>query len=182
LLKPRNRFDAADHGNRVVVVDVETSGLSVKNGGRVIEIGAVAVEDGSIAAEFGTLIDVDVNIHYGAQRVHGISRGMLRGRPAPRHVWPDLVEFVGCSPLVAHNSPFDSSFIHYELSLLGLCLLNPWHCTVRLSRHKLPSLANHKLETVARHLLGPISADCRLHRALDDARLTAQVWMELMKK
>lgn len=164
---------------RVVVVDVETSGLSVANGGRVIEIGAVAVEAGAIVAEFGTLIDVECAIHYGAQRVHGISRTMLRGKPAPDEVWPTLRDFVGTAPLVAHNSPFDSGFVRFELSLLGIPLANPWHCTVRLARRTLPQLTNHKLETVARHLLGDIPVDCRLHRALDDARLTARVWLAL---
>lgn len=43
---------------RVVVVDVETSGLSTLNGGRVIEIGAVQVDGGAVAAEFGTLSGV----------------------------------------------------------------------------------------------------------------------------
>jgi DNA polymerase-3 subunit epsilon len=167
---------------RVVIVDVETSGLSARNGGRVIEIGAVAVAGGEIAAEFATLIDVDVAIHYGAQRVHGISKAMLRGKPLPAEVWPQLVDLVGASPLVAHNSPFDSAFIGHELALLGIPLANPWHCTVRLARKRLPHLPNHKLETVARHLLGDIPVDCRLHRALGDAQLTARIWLELTKE
>lgn len=166
---------------RTVIVDVETTGLSTANGGRVIEIGAVVVEGSAIVAELGTLINTRTPIHYGAQRVHGISSEMLRGKPEPREVWPQFLEFVADSPLVAHNSAFDSGFIRKELSLLGLLLPNSWHCTVRLARTRLPHLPNHKLETVARHLLGEIPADCRLHRALDDARITARVWMELMK-
>lgn len=164
---------------RQVIVDVETTGMSTNNGGRVIEIGAVAVENGAIVAELGTLIDTGSPIHYGAFRVHGISREMLRGKPSPSDVWPQFLDFFAESPLVAHNSPFDSGFVRHELALLGLTLPNPWHCTVRLARKRLPHLSNHKLETVARHLLGDIPADCRLHRALDDARLTARVWLAL---
>lgn len=164
---------------RHVIVDVETTGLSTGNGGRVIEIGAVAVEGNAIIAELGTLINTRTPIHYGAQRVHGISSEMLRGKPEPREVWPVFLDFVSDSPLIAHNSSFDSGFIRNELSLLGLHLENPWHCTVRLSRKRLPQLPNHKLETVARHLLGGIASDCRFHRALDDARITARVWIEL---
>lgn len=166
---------------RHVIVDVETTGMSVQNGGRVIEIGAVAVEAGRITDEFSTLIDTGAPIHYGAQRVHGISASMLRGKPLPADVWPSFVEFAGNAQLVAHNSSFDSAFVSHELALLGLLLRNQWHCTVRLARKRLPNLQNHKLETVARHLLGDIPADCRLHRALDDARITARVWIELMK-
>jgi len=167
---------------RHVIVDVETTGLSAANGGRVIEIGAVAVEDGKVIAELGTLINTRTPIHYGAQRVHGISSEMLRGKPEPENVWPVFLEFVSDSPLVAHNSPFDRGFILHELSLLNLHLPNPWHCTVRLSRKCLPHLPNHKLETVARYLLGEIPTDCRLHRALDDARITANIWNKLIKK
>jgi len=171
----------AVNGDVIVVVDVETTGFSVQRGGRVIEIGAVAIEAGRIVAELGTLIDTGAEISYGAYRVHGISAAMLAGKPAPADVWSSFREFVGDAELVAHNSPFDSAFVRHELALLGQRLPNQWGCTVRLARRRLPHLPNHRLETVARHLLGEIPADCRLHRALDDARLTARVWLELMK-
>jgi len=166
---------------RQVIIDVETTGMSAARGGRVIEIGAVAIEAGRIVAELGTLIDTGAEISYGAWRVHGISAAMLVGKPEPADVWGAFREFVGNAELVAHNSPFDSAFVRHELALLGQGLPNRWHCTVRLARRRLPQLPNHRLETVARHLLGDIPADCRLHRALDDARLTARVWLELMK-
>lgn len=164
---------------RHVVVDVETTGLSVARGGRVIEVGAVAVEDGRIVAELGTLIDAGAPIAAGAYRVHGISPDMLVGKPAPTKAWPWLVDFFGDSPLIAHNASFDSAFIRHELSRLGLRLGNRWDCTVRLARRRLPHLPNHRLETVARHLFGEIPTECRLHRALDDARLTARVWLAI---
>ncbi|MDD2500693.1 MAG: 3'-5' exonuclease [Geobacter sp.] len=164
---------------RIVVVDTETTGLSVKNGGRVIEIGAVAVENGQIVAELATLINTNTPISYGAWRVHGISEQMLAGKPAPKEVWPWFLEFIGNCPLVAHNAPFDRAMINHELHLLGMPFENPWHCTVRLSRRKLPRLQNHKLETVYRHLFGKLPEDVQQHRALDDARMAARVWMEL---
>lgn len=167
--------------SRVIVVDTETSGLSVRNGGRVIEIGAVAVEDGQVVAELSTLINSGAVISYSAFRVHGISEQMLTGRPTPQEVWPWFLEFAGTSPLVAHNAPFDRAFVQHELHLLGLPFDNPWHCTVRLSRRKLPRLMNHKLETVYKHLFGGLPEDVQQHRALDDARMAARVWMELSK-
>lgn len=165
--------------NRVVIVDVETTGLSARHGGRVIEVGLVAVEDGCVAAEFDTLIDSGAPISYGAFRVHGISEAMLAGQPPPAEVWPHLAEFIGPSPLVAHNAPFDRAFVLHELALQGLALENPWHCTVRLSRQALPQLPNHRLDTVYRYLLGDLPCTIQRHRALDDARLTARVWLEL---
>lgn len=165
--------------NRHVVVDVETTGMSVVNGGRVIEIGAVAVEEGRIVAELDTLICVNAPIAAGAYRVHGISPDMLFNKPGPEEVWPWFLEFVADAPLIAHNAPFDSAFIRHELARLGKRLSNPWHCTVRRSRRALPHLSNHRLETVYRHLFGSLPGGGQTHRALDDARLTARVWMEL---
>ena len=165
--------------NRIVVIDVETTGLSALRGGRVIEEGAVAVEDGVIVAEFGSLINTGAPISYGAYRVHGISEEMLAGQPEPLKVWSGFYDLVGSAPLVAHNAPFDSAFVRHELSRLGLGMPNPWHCTVRLARRKLPYLPNHRLDTVYRHLFGSIPHDTARHRALDDARLTASVWNRL---
>ena len=167
--------------HRIVVVDTETTGLSVRNGGRVIEIGAVAVENGQITAELATLINTNTPISHGAWRVHGISQSMLTGKPTPQEVWPWFLEFVGASPLVAHNAPFDRAFISHELNLQGVPLLNQWHCTVQLARRKLPQLINHKLETVYKHLFGKLPEDVQRHRALDDALMAARVWMELSK-
>jgi DNA polymerase-3 subunit epsilon len=164
---------------RLVVVDVETTGLSAARGGRVIEVGAVALENGVIAAELDTLICVDAPISYGAFLVHGISGEMLAGKPGPEEVWPQFMEFIGGSPLVAHSAPFDSAFVRHELALLGIRFPNRWHCTVRKSRRALPGLPNHRLDTVYRHLFGNIPHDARRHRALDDARLTAMVWLAL---
>jgi len=161
---------------REVVLDVETSGLSPARGDRVIEIGAVALQGGRIVAEFSTLIEVDCSIHWAAERVHGINRRMLRGQPAPPQAWPAFLSFADDAPLIAHNASFDAGFLRAELERLGLALRNPVRCSLQASRHRFPRLANHRLETVARHVLGEIPADCRLHRALGDARLLARVW------
>lgn len=165
--------------NRVIVVDVETTGLSIAKGGRVIEIGAVLIDDGVTIAELATLIDTGASISRGAYLVHGISEEMLRGGPQPSDAWPAFLDFVGDTPLVAHNSPFDSAFIRNELTLMGLVLRNRWFCTVRLSRKRLPHLPNHRLDTVYRHLFGEMPSNVQRHRALDDARLTARIWGEL---
>jgi DNA polymerase-3 subunit epsilon len=179
---PLTSSSRAPAAERIAIVDVETTGLATRNGGRVIEVGAVVVEAGAVVAEFGSLIKVAAPIHYGAERVHGISSAMLQGEPQPDQVWPRFLDFVGNASLVAHNYHFDKGFILHELSLLGLQLPNHWHCTLHLARKLLPGLDNHRLATVATALLGEIPADCRLHRALGDARLTALVWLELRKR
>lgn len=175
----RKKRSDANGEQRVVVVDVETSGLSPQRGDRVIEIGAVAVSGGLMGEEFYTLIDVDCRIHWAAERVHGIKRSMLSGSPSSEDAWELFLEFVRDSPLVAHNARFDLAFIRHETARIGRCLGNQVHCSLEMSRKRFPNLASYKLEAVARHLLGGIPKDCRLHRALGDARLLAQVWVAM---
>ena len=166
--------------NRYVALDVETTGLSLKNGDRVIEIGAVAIENQSIVDEFSSLIDVNKRIPWQVQQVHGITNEMLEGEPKPDEVLPDFHEFITGSILVAHNAGFDIRFLRHEFALLGISLNNRSLCTLKMSRKLYPYLPNHKLETVGRYLLGR-SCMRQRHRALDDARLAAMIWLEMGK-
>ena len=167
--------------NRYVALDVETTGLSPKNGDRVIEIGAVAIEDQGIVAEFSSLIDVDKRIPWQVQQVHGITNEMLSGEPKSDEVLPEFYEFIAGSILVAHNASFDIGFLRHEFSLLGMSLNNRSLCTLKMSRKLYPYLANHKLETVSRYLLGKSCMRMQRHRALDDAKLAAMIWLEMGK-
>jgi DNA polymerase-3 subunit epsilon len=164
---------------RYIVIDVETSGISPLRGNRVLEIAAVELRGTEIVAEYTSLINVSCSIHPAAARIHGISPSMLCDAPGPEKVWAAFLQFVGRSPLIAHNAQFDTGFIRHELALLGLALPNKSICTLMLTRRRFPRLDSHRLESVARHVLGGIPDDCRLHRALGDARLTARMWLAL---
>ncbi len=168
--------------NRYVVFDVETTGFGPQRGARVIEIGAVMIADGNIISEFQSLINCGTVVSRQAQRVHGITNGMLFGQPCPEKVFPDFHKYISESTLVAHNAIFDISFLRYEFSRLGLGINNGYLCTMKMGRRNFPMLPNHKLETVAKHILGNLPPEIHRHRALDDARLTAMIWMEMMKK
>lgn len=169
----------ADTG--VIVLDVETTGFLPHRGDRIIEVGAVILENGDIAGEFHTLVRVPRTIPRKASQVHGITDRMLDGQPLPEKVYPALRDFIGDSTLVAHNAPFDLTFLAHELARLGMSLPNRSICTLRMARRRLPGLPNHRLETVYRHLFGVLPGGIGRHRALDDARLTARVWLALME-
>ncbi len=134
--------------NRYVALDVETTGLSPKSGGRVIEIGAVAIEYQSIVAEFSSLIDVGKRIPWRVQQVHGITNDMLEGEPKPDEALPEFYKFIAESILIAHNATFDIRFLRHEFALLGMNLNNRSLCTLKMSRKQYPHLPNHKLETI----------------------------------
>ena len=167
---------------RLIAVDVETTGLSIERGDRIIEIGAVMIEADNVHHEFHALICVKERIHRAAQKVHGITEDMLIGKPTAEEVIPEFKKFIADCSLVAHNARFDMGFISDEFLRIGMGLTNPYHCTLELSRSLYPTLRNHKLETVYRHLCGAIPGEAKRHRALDDARLVARMWVEMMKR
>lgn len=165
--------------SRNVVLDIETTGLYPERGARIVEIGAVAIESGECVAEFESLIDCGEAIPRQAQQVHGISTEMLIGQPPPEEVLPSFLKFASHSTLVAHNAKFDIGFLRHELACLELGLNNNYVCTLQMSRNLHPDLPNFKLDTVCNYLLGQMDAMVRRHRALDDARLTAEIWLRM---
>lgn len=166
----------------MIAVDVETTGLSLFCGHRVVELGAVRLDGQTVAQEFQCLIDCGRKITKHAQRIHGIGDDMLQGQPQPRAAFSSFRAFIGDSVLVSHNAPFDLWFLRQEFGRQGWRLVNRTTCTLELSRRRLPGLPDHRLQTVARHLLGALPDGLRLHRALDDARLTGMVWLALKRK
>ncbi len=164
--------------SRIVVLDLETTGLSPVKGDRVIEIGALAIECGEVCGTFQSFVNPRRKIPWQASRVHGITDGMLAGQPFPEDAYPALYEFISDSLLVAHNAKFDLSFLQHEFRFLGMSLDNPFLCTLLMARKRYPYLPNHRLETVALHVLGTLPVE-RRHRALSDAVLTARVLLAM---
>lgn len=165
--------------NNIVIFDTETSGLSPKTGHRIIEIGAVAMRGTEMTSEFQSLIDADCEISWQATNVHGITNQMLKGEPSSWQVFSEFRDFIGDATLVAHNAPFDMRFLEFEFADLGFKLTNPSQCTLRLSRKIWPELDNHKLGTVARYV-GASFDGLQQHRALDDAKVTAEIWRQMI--
>jgi DNA polymerase-3 subunit epsilon len=164
-----------------IALDVETTGLFVEKGHRVIEIGAVRMDGDVMGEEFQSLINTDKPITKEAWKVHGITAEMLAGQPGAKDVLPAFRDFTGTCTLVAHNAAFDVGFLQREFMRAGLVFNGSHKCTLKMSRKLFPGLGNYKLETIARHLGIPVDKT-RRHRALDDARLTAQVWIEVRKE
>jgi DNA polymerase III epsilon subunit family exonuclease len=165
---------------RSVVFDVETTGTSIKSGDRVIEIGAVAVEGKTIVDEFHSLIDTSQPINPFAFRVHGITKEMLDGQPTANKVIPKFKKFIKNSILVAHNASFDMRFMQNEFSRHNLKLNNMCLCTLKLGRAFYPEIEAHDLLTLYREFY--FKPPGRLHRALEDARATAKIWIKMSPK
>ena len=167
---------------RHVALDIETTGLSPLRGHRIIEIGAIAIEGGYPAEKFCSLIRIDRKIPLQTQRIHGITNEMLEGQPEADEVLPRFYDFLRDSIIVAHNARFDMEFLRHEFNHISLRLKNKSVCTLKMSRKLYPKLPNHRLDTLYRYLFGEITTDIRRHRALDDAKMAARIWLEMVKR
>lgn len=162
-----------------VVIDLETTGLK-PGPAAITEIAAVRITNGRIEEEFTTLVNPGRRVPAMITRLTGISDDTLRDQPPIEVVFPQLHAFLGSSVLVAHNADFDLSFLNFDARrLLSAPLLNSSLCTLRLARRLLSGLRSRSLDAVAASL-GVATFD--RHRALGDARITAEVFLILLEK
>jgi DNA polymerase III epsilon subunit family exonuclease len=161
-----------------VVVDVEATGAKTPPN-RLIELGAYRIRGGRIVDSFLSLVNPEIPIPRFVASLTGISNDMVKNAPVFAEVAPQWLDFVSDSVLVAHNAPFDTSFLNHEISRVyaNHRMVNPHLCTVRLSRRAFPDLSNHRLETIAQHFSIPIASR---HRAGSDALATAEIFIVLL--
>ena len=163
-----------------VVVDVEATGAKTPPN-RLIELGAYRIRGGRIVDKFLQLVNPEIPIPRFVVTLTGISNEMVKRAPVFAEVAPQWLDFVSDSVLVAHNAPFDTSFLNHEISRVypGHRMVNPHLCTVRLSRRVLPDIPNHRLDTIAAHFSIPIVSR---HRAGSDALATAEIFLLLLSR
>ncbi len=167
-------------GMREIVFDTETTGLSFSNGDRLVEIGCVElinrVETG---ITFHAYFHPERPMAPEAQAIHGLSDAFLADKPLFGHVCDDLLDFLGDSPLVAHNASFDFGFLNGELKRIGrkILSLDRMIDTVAMARTRHPG-AKHSLDALCTRF-GIDRSHRVLHGALLDAQLLAQVYVEL---
>ena len=161
-----------------VVFDLETSGAAPSTGAAVTEIGAVKVLGGTVIGEFQTFVNPGHFLSDFITSLTGITDSMLADAPSIDQVLPTFLDFLGSefeTVLVAHNSPFDMSFMKSAAAAHSY----QWPDykvidTARVARYVLDrdEVPNCKLSTLA-PFFG--SATSPTHRALDDARATVEV-------
>lgn len=161
-----------------VVFDLETTGFSSKND-KIIEIGAVKIKDGEIIDRFSEFVNPERMIPAKIIELTGITDDMVNDSETIDIILPRFMEFVGNSTMVAHNAPFDISFIKKNLKDLGKGFNNQVMDTVPLARFLYPELKRVKLNTVAKYL--GVSLENH-HRAVDDAKATADILVISFKK
>lgn len=165
---------------REIIFDTETTGLDPKTGDRLVEIGCIEmVNRVSTGRTFHAYFNPDRDMPAAAEAVHGLSITFLSDKPRFHERAAELLEFLGDSPLVAHNAGFDFGFLNTELEMCGLDPVSRERMidTVALARVRHPG-AKLSLDALCTRY-GIDRSHRTLHGALLDAELLAQVYVEL---
>ena len=161
-----------------ICFDIETTGLSAARD-KITEIGAVKVENGVITDTFSTFANPEMPIPQKITQLTGITDDMIKDAPSQSEAVGAFLEFAGDNVLVAHNAPFDTSFIAKACEDMGREYNYTSIDTVAISRAILTDIKNCKLDTVAKFLrLG----DFNHHRATDDAEMLARIFINLSQR
>lgn len=164
-----------------VVVDLETTGGSPAAEG-ITEIGAVKVRGGEVLGELQTLVNPGRPVPAFVARLTGITSAMVATAPPIEAVLPSFLEFARGAVLVAHNAPFDISFLKAACRSAGYEWPgNQVLDTVPLARRVVTrdEAPNHKLSTLAALFRATVTPE---HRALADARATVDVLHALLAR
>ncbi len=168
------------HEVRFCVLDLETTGGDARTCA-ITEVGAALYSGGELLGTFQTLINPGQTIPPRIVVLTGISEAMVVTAPAIDTVLPSLLEFIGDAVVVGHNIRFDVSFLNAALQQCDRPrLMNTTLDTLTLARRLLSDeVPDHKLGTLASRLNLPNRPS---HRALDDARATADLLHALLER
>ena len=165
---------------REIIFDTETTGLDPLQGHRVVEIGCVELRNHIATGKvFHAYLNPQRAVPSEAAMVHGLTDEFLADKPLFAEVVEEFIAFLGDAPLVAHNASFDMNFVNAELTRLGFPTLPKERATdtVQMARRKFPG-APASLDALCKRFGVDVSSR-KLHGALLDAQLLAEVYLEL---
>lgn len=165
---------------REIIFDTETTGLDPQSGDRMVEIGCIEMVNRVPTGQtFHAYFNPDRSMPAQAEAVHGLSETFLADKPRFAERARELIDFLGDSPLVAHNAGFDFGFLNAELAICGMEAVSRDRMvdTVALARTRHPG-AKLSLDALCSRY-GIDRSHRTRHGALLDAELLAQVYVEL---
>mgnify|MGYP003370033336 CR=1 len=170
-------FDIIDNKeeNEFVAVDVETTGLSPLTS-ELIEVSAIKYKNFNKIDTYTSLIKPIESIPQKITEITGITNDMVKDARPVWDVMQELISFIGRSTIVAHNAPFDVSFL--QMYSNNSFSKNKVVDTVKLGRKMYPQLINHKLATIANHIG---IKETGFHRAEFDCECCAKIYLKYLQ-
>ena len=163
-----------------VVLDTETTGLSVKDGHRIVEIGCIELDNlVPTSKRFHCYLNPERKVSEKALEVHGYTDEFLSDKKKFNEVVEEFLLFIKDKRLVIHNAEFDLSHLNNELSLLGKEVIkNEIVDTLILARDKFPG-SSVSLDALCKRFKIDNSKRTQ-HTALIDCDLLAKVYINLI--
>ncbi len=159
------------------VFDLETTGGN-HTVDKIIEIGLIKVENRKIVEQKTYLINPEIPIPEFIQKLTNIKQSDVGGCPTIDDVIDEILDFMGDSILVAHNTSFDVPFFNSVLKRLNRpTMVNKSICTNLMTKYLIPNLLNSNLNYMSKIFGIPHH---KAHRALDDAKASAQLLLKYM--
>lgn len=159
------------------VIDLETTGGNPETE-KIIEVGMLKIENRKISEERSFLINPEKEIPDFVQKLTGIRKADVEHSPKIEEVIDEIVQFIGDSILVAHNTSFDVPFLNGVLKKLQRpSLENKVICTNIMTKYLIPDIMSSNLQYMS-DLFG--ISHSQAHRAIEDARATSNLLLKYL--
>ena len=163
-----------------VILDTETTGLSVKEGHRIVEIGCIELENFvPTNNNFHCYLNPNRKVSEKALETHGYTDEFLSDKKTFKEIADDFLLYIKGKKLIIHNAEFDLSHLNNELKIAGKELINNEIIdTVVLARDKFPGSSNSLDALCKRYRID--NSKREKHTALIDCDLLSKVYINLI--
>ena len=163
-----------------IVLDTETTGISVKEGHRIVEIGCIELENLiPTKNKFHCYLNPERKVSEKALEIHGYTDEFLMDKKKFNEIVEDFLSFINGKRLIIHNAEFDLAHLNNELGLIGKDKINNEIIdTLSLSREKFPG-SSVSLDSLCKRY-GIDNSRRKQHTALIDCDLLARVYINLI--
>ena len=164
-----------------IILDTETTGLSVAEKHKVVEIGCVELNDQIPTNKiFHEYINPERSVSEEAYKIHGYTDEFLANKKTFSAISKDFLNFIKNKKIIIHNAPFDLSFLNYELKLINEKMIDKKDVidTLEIAREKYPG-AQNSLDALCKRF-NIDNSKREKHNALLDCYLLEEVYVNLL--
>ena len=164
-----------------IVLDTETTGLSVKDGHRIIEIGCIELENLIPTKNvFHCYLNPERKVSESALKVHGYTDEFLSDKKKFKEIVDDFLNFIAGKKIIIHNAEFDIAHLNNELSLIKKDQITKFKVidTLEIARNKFPG-SSISLDALCKRFKIDNSKRIK-HTALIDCELLSKVYINLI--
>ena len=164
-----------------VILDTETTGLSVSENHKIVEIGCIELKNQIATGKiFHKYINPQRPVSIEAYKVHGYSDDFLSDKETFSQIGKSFIDFIKDKKIIIHNAAFDLSFLNHELKLINLNTINKNMVvdTLELARQKYPGAQNSLDALCKRFNIDNLRRE--KHSALMDCELLKEVYINIL--